>query len=296
MSPEGLLLGSLGAFDGLLFLDDLRSLGRLCTGDGLHLDLGLGDDEDREVSIGGRFHTRRKNEIADVDGLVETKGADIDSDELREIFGETLDGKRAKAVLEKTTVVLDAISFTKWLDGNFRVEDLIHGDLEEIDVKDVSAHRVVLDFLNQGKLGCAGDVELDEDVLADGMFEDCRDLAGVQLKVGRLVLVTIDHSGDDTAGAEVLDGVAADIGAGPCGKFDLFCHKIRKVETDVAGVLLLESEQRADRLASMDAADPLAEQFGYGKNPHTIPRSLADGDAVGGDELLDFRALQPLNR
>jgi hypothetical protein len=60
--------------------------------------------------------------------------------------------------------------------------------------------------------------------------------------------------------------------------------------------LLLESEQRADRLALVDASDPLAEQFGYGKNPNAIPRSLADGDAVGGDEFLDFGTLQPLNR
>jgi hypothetical protein len=46
----------------------------------------------------------------------------------------------------------------------------------------------------------------------------------------------------------------------------------------------------------MDATDSLAEQFGDRKNPHTIPRSCPDGDAVGGDEFLDFGTLQPLNR
>jgi len=239
-SPGGLLLGSLGAFDGLLLLDDLGALGRFCAGDGLHLNLGFGDDEYREVRISGRLDASRKNEIPDVEGLVEAKGADIDPDDLGEILGQALNRKGAKTVLEKSAVVLNTVGFTEWFDGNFRVEELIHGDLKKVDVEDVTAHRVVLDFLNQGKLGRAVNVELDEDILTDGMLENRHNLAVVDLKVGRLILVTVDNGGDDAATAEVLDGVAADIGAGPGGKFDLFCHKIRKVGTDVAGVLLLE--------------------------------------------------------
>jgi hypothetical protein len=109
------------------------------------------------------------------------------------------------------------------------VEEFVHGHLEEIDVKDVSADRVMLDFLDQGKLGGTGDVELDKDVLTDGVLEDCGDLAGVDLEIAGLILVSIDDGGDHAAAAEVLDGIAADIGAGPGGKFDLFCHKIRKL-------------------------------------------------------------------
>jgi hypothetical protein len=178
------------------------------------------------------------------------------------------------------------------------VEELIHGHLEEIDVEDVATHRVVLDFLNQGKLvgdgTPVGNDEFDEDVLADGMGEKGRDLTLLDLKVAGLVLVSVDNGGNHAAGAEMLDGIAADVGAGTCGKFDLFCHGIRKCGRLILGVL--ESEQRADRLASMDATDPLTEQLGNRKDPNAIPRSWTDGDAVGGDELLDFGALQPLNR
>jgi hypothetical protein len=109
------------------------------------------------------------------------------------------------------------------------VEEFIHCHLEEIDVKNVTTHRVVLDFLDKGKLGDAGNIELHENVLADGALEECRDIARVDLKVGRLILVSVDDSGDNTAVAEMLDGIAADIGAGPGGKFNLFCHGITKL-------------------------------------------------------------------
>ena len=46
------------------------------------------------------------------------------------------------------------------------------------------------------------------------MLEKSGDLAVVDLKVGRLVLVSVDHCGDNTTTAEMLDGIAADIRAG----------------------------------------------------------------------------------
>jgi hypothetical protein len=109
------------------------------------------------------------------------------------------------------------------------VEEFIHGHLEEIDVQDVTTHRVVLDFLDKRKLGDASDIKLHEDIFADGALEKSRDITRIDLKVGRLILVSVDDSGNDTAAAEMLDGIAADIGAGPGGKFDLFCHGITKL-------------------------------------------------------------------
>ena len=110
---------------------------------------------------------------------------------------------------------------------------IVHGDLEEVDVEDVAAHGMVLHFLDQGKLAgdaaALGDHELDEDVLADRVGEERRDLALLDLEVGGLVLVTVDHRRDEAAGAELLDGIAADLGAGPGGKFDLFSHGIGRV-------------------------------------------------------------------
>jgi hypothetical protein len=113
------------------------------------------------------------------------------------------------------------------------VENLVHGDLEEVDVEDVAAHGVVLDFLDQGKLvgniAAVGDDELNENVLTDRVGEEGRDLALLHFEIGGLILVAVDDCGNQTAGAEVLDGIAADIGAGPCGKFYLFSHGIAKV-------------------------------------------------------------------
>jgi hypothetical protein len=113
------------------------------------------------------------------------------------------------------------------------VEHLIHGNLEEVDVENVAAHGMVLDLLNQGKLvgnvAAVGDDEFDEDVLADRMGKQGRNLALLDLEVGRLILVAVDDCGNQAAGTEVFDGIAADIGAGPGGKFDLFSHGITKV-------------------------------------------------------------------
>jgi hypothetical protein len=113
------------------------------------------------------------------------------------------------------------------------VEHLIHGDLEEVDVEDVAANRMVLDLLDQGKfvgdIAAVGDDELDEDVLADRVGEERGDLTLLDLEVGGLILVAVNDCGNQAAGTEVLDGIAADIGAGPGGKFDLFSHGIAKV-------------------------------------------------------------------
>jgi hypothetical protein len=100
-------------------------------------------------------------------------------------------------------------------------------------MENVAAHRMVLDLLDQGELvGNAvaiGDDELDEDVLADRMGKQGRNLALLDLEAGRLILVTVNDSGNQAAGTEVFDGIATDIGAGPGGKFDLFSHGIAKV-------------------------------------------------------------------
>ena len=132
-------------------------------------------------------------------------------------------------MLEESTVVFDTVSLTRRLDRNLGVEEFIHGHLEEIDMQDVTTHRVVLDFLDERKLGDASDIKLHEDILADGTLEKSRDITRIDLKVGRLILVSVNDSGDNTAAAEMLDGIAADIGAGPGGKFDLFCHGITKL-------------------------------------------------------------------
>jgi hypothetical protein len=113
------------------------------------------------------------------------------------------------------------------------VEHLVHGDLEEVDMEDVAAHGVVLDLLDQGKfvgnVAAVGDDEFDEDVLANRMGEKSGDLALLDLKIGGLILVAVDDCRNQTAGTEVLDGIAADIGAGPGGKFYLLSHGIAKV-------------------------------------------------------------------
>jgi hypothetical protein len=53
-------------------------------------------------------------------------------------------------------------------------------------------------------------------------------------------------------------------------------------------------EEGTDGFVVMDAFDPLAEEFRNGKDADAAYVARADGDAVGGDEFLDLRGLQPL--
>ena len=53
------------------------------------------------------------------------------------------------------------------------------------------------------------------------------DFTVAEFEIGGLILVSVDHGRNGTACAEMLDGVAADIGAGAGGKLYLFSHGIR---------------------------------------------------------------------
>ena len=141
-------------------------------------------------------------------------------------------------MLEQSAVILDAVSFSECLNGNFGVENLVHGNLEEIHMKDLTAHGMMLDLLDQRELRGTGDVEFHEDVLTDGVRKEGGDFTLVDLKIAWLILVTVDNGRNGTTGAKLLDGITADISAGPCGKFDLFCHGITKLRRMLLGCLL----------------------------------------------------------
>ena len=98
-------------------------------------------------------------------------------------------------------------------------------------MKDITAHWMMLDFLNEGKLTrnsvLSCNLKLYEKILPNGMGKERPDFAVAYLEIGRLILVTIDHCRNGTAGAELLDGIATDFGAGPGGKLYLFSHEIR---------------------------------------------------------------------
>jgi len=110
------------------------------------------------------------------------------------------------------------------------MKQLVRRHLKEIDMQNVTAHWMMLHLLNQGKLrSTSGNLKLDKDVLPDRVGKKSGNFALTDFQIAGLALVTIDDGWHNAAGAEVFDGVSTDFSAGLRGKFDLFCHGIRKV-------------------------------------------------------------------
>ena len=87
-----------------------------------------------------------------MEGLSEPQGADIDEDDFGKIFRQALNMKKAKAMLKQSAIILDAVGFSRRLDRNLGVENLIGGHFEKIDMENIAPNGVMLDFLNQGQL------------------------------------------------------------------------------------------------------------------------------------------------
>ena len=63
--------------------------------------------------------------------------------------GKTPDRERAHVLLEQAAKGLDAHRLSLGLENDFRVDFLGHGNRVEIDVNDLAAHGMVLDFLDE---------------------------------------------------------------------------------------------------------------------------------------------------
>ena len=228
-AQEGLLFLPGGRGICLLFLDDLRSRGRSGGADRLFGDLGLGHVDNDQIPVIDGGHALRKNEVADVDGVADFEWRDVDADDFRKILRETLDGNRAHVLLEKSAEVFDSIGFTEWFDHDFGFDLFGHGNSVEIDVKNFAADDVVLHFLNEGEriglFAIGFDFEFNQDVLANGMVEESLDLATGNFEIGGLGGATVNDSGNAAAGADLFDRVAAALGAGTCGEFNLLGHR-----------------------------------------------------------------------
>jgi hypothetical protein len=86
----------------------------------------------------------------------------------------------------------------------------------EIDMQDIAADGVVLDFLDKGELavflGAVLDFEFDKDVLTDGVGEE-----RFKIAVG---------GWNGPTGADAFDGIATTFDAGTGGEFNLLGHNV----------------------------------------------------------------------
>jgi hypothetical protein len=76
-------------------------------------------------------------------------------------------------------------------------------------MQDVTGDGMVLDLLDEGKLGgfirSVLDFEFDEDVFADGVGEERGEFAMGDLEIGGLGFIAVNDGGNGTAGADAFD-------------------------------------------------------------------------------------------
>ena len=163
-----------------------------------------------------------------MNGVADLECGDIDGEDLGKILRKAADFDGSDVLLEKAAVGFDAIGFADGFDGDAGEDFLGHGDGLEIDMQDGAGDGVVLDFLDEGKLGgffgTVLDLEFDEDVLTDRVGEEGLEVAAGDFEIGGSGFVTVDDGWNGAAGADAFDGIAAAFGAGTGGELNLLGH------------------------------------------------------------------------
>jgi hypothetical protein len=163
-----------------------------------------------------------------VDGAADAECGDIDREELGKVLREAADLDGADALLEQAAEIFHSIGLAGGLDRHIGGDLLGGGDSLEIDMEDVAGDGVVLDLLDERKLGgffgAILDLEFDEDVFADGVGEEGFEFATGDFEIRRGAFPAVNDGGDGTAGADAFDGIATAFGAGTGGELDLLGH------------------------------------------------------------------------
>ena len=197
-----------------------------------------------------------------MNGVADFERADIHLDDLGEVLREAVDCDGAHALLEKAAVVLNAVSFADWLDGDVGGNFFRHRHGLEVNMQNLVAERVALHFLDERELAgfvrAVLDFQIDEDVFSNGVGEEDFQFAVRDFEICRRRVVAVDDGWNGSAGTDALDGIAAAFGAGTGCEFDLLGH--------MCGLLgLFYFKERTYGLVVVNAPDPLTEKLGNGE-------------------------------
>ena len=165
-----------------------------------------------------------------MDGVTDSEVGDIDGNDFREIFWETLDIYGVHIDLENSAVIFNAAWFADGFHGNAGVKFFVFFDRMKIYVKNFLGNGVVLDLLNQGEaISWAGrglDRQIDKHVFAGGLTEQFSDFAGIDREVNGFDVTAVDDSGNESLSLDFFDGSTAGGEARLRVEGEMFCHRM----------------------------------------------------------------------
>ena len=181
--------------------------------------LGFGADGD-DVGDGCVFGIEELDragvrQVADANCLMQAEIGDIDIDVAGNVAGEALDFDFAQDQIEHAALVLDADGNADEPNRNAGLHGLVHGDALEVDVQQRVANRLILPVDDHG-LGdaLAGDVHVEDGVVAGLGVQDAQNLLGVDFDGDRLVARAINDGGNLAGDANLACGILVELAIG----------------------------------------------------------------------------------
>lgn len=144
-----------------------------------------------------------QTKVANVDDITDMlEFCDVYFDRIEEVGRKTLHVDRVEIEFDESSVTSCA-SISNEFDRNLNVDFFRSGNYEEIDVEEVSAHRVVLYLVNENVLLLAVQIELN-DVRESGFSEEAEEFGVFNGDVGRFNVVAVYDGRDLLSESEIL--------------------------------------------------------------------------------------------
>ena len=101
-------------------------------------------------------------------------------------------------MFENSAAGLDADRFARGFNRHHDSDEFVLGDFVEIHMKNFTAQRVMLNFLNKRETLLLVHVQVHKDILGERVVDEVGQLAPDQLKIFRLGLASVDRGRDAT--------------------------------------------------------------------------------------------------
>ena len=152
------------------------------------------------------------------------RGRNVHPEFGRNIGWQTFDFDFAGHHFEDAALQLDALRFAERVHGNLHAHAHVHGDAQQVHVKERALDRIDLIFLHDGGMLAVLGLHRENRVVSRGRAQDRRHVLCIYLERLRSSLAAIKDSGNCAGDAETPGCVFAPGFPGRCFDYDLF-HK-----------------------------------------------------------------------
>ncbi len=185
---------------------------------------GLANVSHDDVCGVGGTDPGREFDLADVEGITNLKGADIDLNGFWKVVRKAGDFDGVDVLLDESTG-LDPGGFAVEVGRNVGGDRGVFVDGAEVGVERFTGEWIVLDGLEEGEAGArAFDVEIDDDVFRAAVGKEISEGFRIDLQVDVFGAFAVDHGGNPAFTAHLIETAGAGAGAWSCFERCLLGH------------------------------------------------------------------------